>query len=372
MKAILLSLALLAGAAVAQTTGTQTTGTTTQTPAAPAVQPAPATPTPATPTPPSTEPAATQDPATVVARVGGDTVTLGDFEKEYNIYVARLINAQGLPYSEDARPYFNQYRPEILNEIARQRGLVQLAVGAGIQPDDAKVDELLASNKQGFENDDAFTAALQQSGYADETQLRAAIAEGLQASAYLDSLKGKFNFPDAVVSSYYQTHKAEFTQESQACVKHILVPDEAAAKAARARLDAGEDFAKVAGDVSTDPGSKDKGGDLGCFGPGVTVPEFDKAAFTGPLNQIQQVKTQFGVHLLDVTGRTEAGLQPLADVQAAIRDKLAQQAAQKYVASKLAGLKLQTFPNLVALPTPEQPAPGQTQPGQPEPTPPSP
>ena len=353
MKAIFLSLALLASAAVAQT-------------AAPATQP-PASPAPAAP---ATPPTAPQDPSTVVARVGGQDITLGDFEKEFNVYVGRLINAQGLPYSEDARPYFNQYRPEILNQVARQRGLVQLAAAAGMQPDAAKVDELLASNKQGFENDAAFADALKQSGYADETQLRASIAEGLQASAYLDSLKAKFSFPDAVVNSYYQTHQAEFTQGAQACVKHILVPDEAAAKAAKARLDAGEDFAKVAQDVSTDPGSKDKGGDLGCFGPGVTVPEFDKAAFGGPLNQIQQVKTQFGVHLLDVTKRTDAGVQPLADVQAAIRDKLAQQAAQKYLDSKLVGLKLQTFPDLVALPTPEQPAPGETAPGQTEPTPP--
>lgn len=353
MKAILLSLALLAGAAVAQTTDTTTQTPATQTPAIPA---------PATP----------QNPAMVVAHVGNQDITLGDFEKEFNIYVARLVNAQGLPYSEDARPYFNEYRPEILNQIARQRGLVQLATAAGIQPDTAKVDELLAGNKQGFENDDAFTAALQQSGYADEAQLRAAISDSVQANAYLDSLKSKFSFPDAVIGSYYQTHKAEFTQDAQACVKHILLPDEAAAAAARARLDAGEDFAKVAADVSTDPGSKDKGGDLGCFGPGVTVPEFDKAAFTGPLNEIQQVKTQFGVHLLDVTKRTEAGLQPLADVQAAIRDKLAQQAAQKYLDSKLAGLRLQTFPDLVALPTPAQPAPGEAAPAQPAPTPPAP
>ena len=73
-----------------------------------------------------------------------------------------------------------------------------------------------------------------------------------------------------------------------------------------ARLRSGEDFAKLAREYSEDPGSARNGGDLGSFGPGQMVPEFDKAVFNSDLNTvIGPVKTQFGYHLVEVTSRTD-------------------------------------------------------------------
>lgn len=305
-----------------------------------------------TPAPAPSTPAAPQDPSTVVARVGTEEITLGDFEQQYRVYVGRLVNNQGIPFTTDVLPYFNEYRPEILSQVARQRGLLQLARGVGIESDAAKVEETVASNKKGFENDAEFVKALQQSGYNDEAQLRQIIADGLQTSAYVESVRGRFTFSDLIVNGYYQTHRKDFQREAQACVKHILVKDEAAAAAAKTRLDAGEDFAKVAQDVSLDPGSKDEGGDLGCLKQGVTVPEFDRASFTGPVGQVQQVKSQFGVHLLVVSKRTTAGLAPLADVQDEIRQTLAGDAAQRYINSQLTRLKVLTYADKVAAATP--------------------
>lgn len=67
------------------------------------------------------------------------------------------------------------------------------------------------------------------------------------------------------------------------------------------RVKAGEDFAKLAKEFSTDPGSKDKGGDLGWFGRGQMVPEFDKAAFALQPGQVSEiVESQFGFHIIKV------------------------------------------------------------------------
>ncbi len=82
---------------------------------------------------------------------------------------------------------------------------------------------------------------------------------------------------------------------------HILVSSEQEAKDAKTRIDGGEDFAQVAKECSQCP-SGQSGGDLGFFGKGMMVPEFEKAAFGSSVNQVSEpVKTQFGYHLIKVT-----------------------------------------------------------------------
>lgn len=82
---------------------------------------------------------------------------------------------------------------------------------------------------------------------------------------------------------------------------HILVPTEQEARDLKNRIDQGEDFGAIAKQHSQCP-SGQSGGDLGFFGKGMMVPEFEKAAFDSSLNQCSEpVKTQFGYHLIKVT-----------------------------------------------------------------------
>ena len=70
------------------------------------------------------------------------------------------------------------------------------------------------------------------------------------------------------------------------------------------QLEDGGDFAELAKEYSQDPGSAEKGGDLGCLGKGETVPEFEEAAFGAEQGEIVgPVKTEFGYHILEVTER---------------------------------------------------------------------
>ncbi len=90
----------------------------------------------------------------------------------------------------------------------------------------------------------------------------------------------------------------------QASARHLLVDTQEQCLALKAQIEAGADFADVAREHSNCP-SKSNGGDLGRFGQGQMVPEFDKVVFSAELNLVQgPIKTQFGYHLLEVTDRS--------------------------------------------------------------------
>lgn len=103
------------------------------------------------------------------------------------------------------------------------------------------------------------------------------------------------------------------TSEEQVWARHILVDTEAEAKTVYELLKKGSDFATLAEEQSKDTGSASQGGDLGWFGKGVMVAEFEQVAFTLPIGEIgEPVKSQFGYHIIQVLGRQEL---PLSESQ---------------------------------------------------------
>jgi peptidyl-prolyl cis-trans isomerase D len=155
---------------------------------------------------------------------------------------------------------------------------------------------------------------------------------------------------DQQAQQYYQQHLKDYQVPDQVKVRHILisVPKGADAKtdaAAKAKaedvlkqLRAGGNWAELAKKYSDDPGSKDTGGELGFLQHGVTVPEFDKAAFSLNPGQISDlVKTQFGYHIIQTEEKQTAHTKPFDEVRGTIlatmvRDQEAQ-AAQAFATS---------------------------------------
>ncbi|KIQ95754.1 Foldase protein prsA precursor [Anoxybacillus thermarum] len=129
--------------------------------------------------------------------------------------------------------------------------------------------------------------------------------EAIRNMVKLDLLRQKAAMEDIKVSDeelkkYYNEYKPKVK------ASHILVDDEKTAKEMKAKLERGEDFAKLAKEYSKDTGSAQNGGDLGWFGPGKMVEEFEKAAYALNVGEVSDpVKTQFGYHIIKVTDKEE-------------------------------------------------------------------
>ena len=148
-------------------------------------------------------------------------------------------------------------------------------------------------------------------------------ANKLAMEAELGKIAKDADTEKAEHDAYDAAAKAQPPQE-ELHARHILLPDEESAKKALTRVKGGEDFGKVAKEVSKDPASE--GGDLGWFTRDRMVPEFSEAAFKMKDGEISEpVKSQFGWHVIQVEGRRTKSFPPF--------DKVKEQAS-RYVQQK--------------------------------------
>ncbi|TDK34590.1 peptidylprolyl isomerase [Rhizobium deserti] len=134
----------------------------------------------------------------------------------------------------------------------------------------------------------------------------------------------------AEVKARYDKELAGLPKQEEVHARHILVKTEDEAKAVIADLDKGKDFAAIAKEKSQDS-NKDDGGDLGWFGPGRMVPEFEEAAFALDKGAYTKtpVKTQFGFHVIEVEEKRDAPPPPFEQVQDQVKQLVMR---DKYVA----------------------------------------
>lgn len=150
--------------------------------------------------------------------------------------------------------------------------------------------------------------------------------------------------PETARKAYEQTLK-DVKPEEEVRARHILLPTEEAARAAIARLQAGENFASLAAELSTDPGAARTGGDLGWFGRDRMAPEFADAAFRLKPGEISApVKTQFGWHVIQVEDRRARPAASFEEVRPEIEAYLARKAQQDLVLGLRARAKIERYP----------------------------
>jgi peptidyl-prolyl cis-trans isomerase C len=237
----------------------------------------------------------------VVARVNTTEIRLSNLSEA----------AQGLPAEMRAMPPAMLF-PMLLDQLVDRAAIVELARKRGMDRDPAVARAIARAQDQALQN---ALMARDVGPLVTEAQLRA---------RYDRELAGK-------------------PGEEEVHARHILLPDEAAARAVIADLKRGGDFAAIAKARSTDKASGD--GDLGFFKKTDMVPEFAEAAFALPAGQVTDapVKSQFGWHVIRVEARRRAPAPSFEEAHDGLRSKTIQEAVAKVLEQARVGLAVEKF-----------------------------
>jgi peptidyl-prolyl cis-trans isomerase C len=264
-----------------------------------------------------------------VATYEGGEVTEGELQQ--------FAKQSGLGELEPGSPEYETAVQQVMPQLVGIEIAKTYAQEEGITVSDEEVDKELEEIKgqvgeqarasgQDLSDQEAFDQALQQNQISED-ELRQDIKENLPIQQVQERVAGNAEPSDEEIQKFYDENKtAQFTQPAQRCVRHILFNKDQQQKAedVKVQLQDGGDFAALAEENSQDPGSAEKGGDLGCLGKGDTVPPFEEAAFAADQGEVVgPVETEFGYHVIEVTEVREEQTQPLDEVEPQITDQLA-------------------------------------------------
>jgi peptidyl-prolyl cis-trans isomerase C len=175
----------------------------------------------------------------------------------------------------------------------------------------------------------------------DEFKKRLAFARDRLLMDSLLATEGKAATTDDAMKKVYDDAAKQITGEQEVHARHILVETEDEAKAVKAELDKGADFAELAKKKSKDPGASD-GGDLGFFTKEQMVPEFSAVAFALEPGKISDpVKSQFGWHIIKVEEKRNRKAPDFEQVKGQIETYVTRKAQADYVAKLREGAKIE-------------------------------
>ena len=242
----------------------------------------------------------TQPTSPVLAQVNGKPITEED--------VTRFIMAMG----RNGQAYNNpQGRAAVLEQLIAQRLF------------------LLDAQRNLYEREQAFKDQL------------AAVKEQLLMEYAISKCVESVRITEDDVRGYYDAHKAEMMDDETVNASHILVDSEDKANEILASINAGEITFEDAAKAHSSCPSSQQGGNLGDFGRGQMVPEFDTACFEMAEGEVRgPVKTQFGYHIIRLNKKNEAQALSYNDVRAQLYEQLTRDKQQAAYQSKINQLKI--------------------------------
>lgn len=239
--------------------------------------------------------------------------------------VVASVNGEKISKEELYQVLVNQSGKEALDALISQKIIVQEAKKQKVQVSEADIQLEIEKYYEGYGGQEGFEQAITASGYK-LTDVKKDVTTTLQLKKLLAT---RISINDDETKNYFTKNKDSFAVAKQVKASHILVASEEIAKEVKGKLANGADFAQLAQEYSTDTGTKDKGGDLGFFGSGAMVKEFEDVAFALAPGEISEpVKTEYGYHIIKVVEQKKAQEANYEDNVAKIKDLLFEEKMQ--------------------------------------------
>lgn len=260
-----------------------------------------------------------------VAGIGGYLIGAGANRPDTS--AVATVNGEKITRSELNNQLVDLYGEQTLNQMITSRLVAQEAAKAGVTVSDAELQAELDELKEQVGGAMYFDYLLAQQGMTEEQFKQIYLLDQIRA---IKILSKDVTVTEEQMQEYFNSNTEEF-DERQATARHILVETEEEARAIKAELEAGADFATLAKERSTEQAAQQTGGDLGTFGRGQMVAEFDEAVFSMQKGQISDpVKTEYGWHIIELLD-----MQGEPPVYENVKEKVRAALVEKEAASKI-------------------------------------
>jgi parvulin-like peptidyl-prolyl isomerase len=265
-------------------------------------------------------------PAGAIAAVGNGVVTQEQFDEIWKQAEAQYQNQDGAPpFPEEGSAEYNQLKASIVNYLVQNEIITKQADEMGVSVSAKEIDDRMKEIVQQVGGQKKLDKLLKDQNVSEKelkSQLEAQMLQDKVRQKVSDDVK----VSDEDMKAYFEKNAEQFNTPESVDARHILVKTKAEAEKVEKLLKADNSDAnwkKVAKEYSTDPGSKDSGGDLGNFPKGRMVPEFEEVAFDlKPGTVSAPVKSQFGWHVIEVSKKTPGSKQTFEEAKPTIEQQL--------------------------------------------------
>jgi foldase protein PrsA len=225
---------------------------------------------------------------------------------------------------------YEQLRNQVLQLLISFKWIQGEAETMDVKVTDAEVKKSFAEQKkQSFPKDEDYKKFIKTSGQTEADILQRVKLDLLSNKIRDKVVKGKDTVTDKAIADFYNKNKARFAQPEKRDLRVVLTKGKADADKAKAALDGGESWTKVAKEYSIDDTSKASGGKLPAQAKGTLDKELDDAVFSAKKGElVGPVKTQYGYYVFSVTNVTDASQQTLAEAKETIKQTLQSQNQQ--------------------------------------------
>ena len=279
-----------------------------------------------------------------IATVNGEGINQSEFDMHYNLIKTNLEQQQGVAFDEAKdKELIDRIKSAAYDDLIVQKIIRQEAKKQGVTVSSEEVDSVLNQFKESKNSTEVdgykkFLDTLQMT----EGDLRLQIETSQLYEKLQEKTTGEIKVSDTDAQNYYNENQIMFKDPGGIQIFHILVDSEQLASEIIVKLKQGDDFAALAQQYSSDPGSKDRGGDVGPVNESTNfVPEFKQAALAlqpGQLNP-QPVKSDFGYHIIKAGDKKDARQLSFAEVKDRLKVQMEMEQRNKAFETYLEELK---------------------------------